>query len=140
MLSHADPLISEELFYRVKAVLTGRTPVAAPRLRTSRSRRSIGHTTELEELDVEGILAFAERLLPSAASTWVHASLDQRQRLQTLFFPEGIALSGTMFSRTTLTGFGFSYVEPNEAGKNEVVSPLGVEPRTNRLRVCCSAN
>ncbi len=30
----------------------------------------------------EGILAFAERLLPSAANTWIQASLEQQQRLQ----------------------------------------------------------
>jgi hypothetical protein len=39
------------------------------------------HSTRLEELDVEGILAFAERLLPKASELWPHTSLDQRQRL-----------------------------------------------------------
>jgi hypothetical protein len=38
---------------------------------------------QLEELDVEGILAFAERVLPRAADLWVQASLDQRQRFET---------------------------------------------------------
>ena len=37
------------------------------------------HSGQLEELDVEGILAFAERILPRAADLWVQASLDQRQ-------------------------------------------------------------
>lgn len=37
------------------------------------------HATELDELDVEGILAFAERVLPRAADLWVQASLAQRQ-------------------------------------------------------------
>jgi hypothetical protein len=45
------------------------------------------HTGELDELDVEGILAFAERVLPRASDLWIQASLDQRQCLQTLFFP-----------------------------------------------------
>jgi len=53
--------------------------------RNSPSYRSIG-TSQLEELDVEGILAFVERVLPKASDLWVHASLDQRQRLQQLFF------------------------------------------------------
>ena len=52
------------------------------------------HATELEELDVEGILAFAERVLPSASNLWVQSSLDQKQRLQQLFFPEGIRFDG----------------------------------------------
>ena len=43
---------------------------------------------QLDELDVEGILAFAERVLPCAADLWVQASLEQRQRFQQLFFPE----------------------------------------------------
>jgi hypothetical protein len=44
------------------------------------------HTTELEELDVEGILVFAERVLPSASNFWVQPPLAQKQRLQQVFF------------------------------------------------------
>ncbi len=44
------------------------------------------HADMLEKFDVEGILAFAERVLPRASDLWVQASLDQRQRLQQLFF------------------------------------------------------
>ncbi len=46
------------------------------------------HEIRLEELDVEGVLAFAEHLLTNAARLWMEASLDQKQRLQTVFFPE----------------------------------------------------
>lgn len=49
------------------------------------------------------ILAFAERVLPRAADPWVHASLDQRQRFQQLFFPEGIAFDGKDLDRTAVT-------------------------------------
>jgi hypothetical protein len=52
------------------------------------------HAGQLEELDVEGIFAFAERVLPRAADLWVQASLDQQQRFQQLFFPAGIAFDG----------------------------------------------
>ena len=48
------------------------------------------HAESIEELDVQGILAFAERVLPRASDLWVQASLNQKQRLQQLFFPEGI--------------------------------------------------
>jgi hypothetical protein len=44
------------------------------------------HGSKLEEFDVEGVLTFAERVLPRAADLWIQASLDQRQRLQRLFF------------------------------------------------------
>jgi hypothetical protein len=49
------------------------------------------HAIELEEMDVEGILAFAERVLPSASNLWVQPSLNQKQRLQQLFFPREFA-------------------------------------------------
>src|SRR5206468_13029112 len=44
------------------------------------------HSVELDKFDVEGILAFAERVLPRASELWVQASLNQKQRLQQLFF------------------------------------------------------
>jgi hypothetical protein len=52
------------------------------------------HASELEELDVEGILAFAERVLPNASNLWVQSSLAQKQRLQQLFFPDGVRFDG----------------------------------------------
>jgi hypothetical protein len=67
------------------------------------------HSTELEELDVEGILAFAERVLPRAADLWVQAQLDQRQRFQQLFFPEGLAFDGERLVGTGATAPAFSY-------------------------------
>jgi len=42
------------------------------------------HGSQLEELDVEGIMAFAERVPPRAADLWVQSSLDQQQRLQSV--------------------------------------------------------
>jgi hypothetical protein len=43
------------------------------------------HTEAVDELDVQGILAFAERILPHASDLWVQASLDYKQRLQQVF-------------------------------------------------------
>ncbi len=57
------------------------------------SARIDHHAEAVDELDVQGILAFAERILPRASDLWVQASLDYRQRLQQLFFPQGIAYS-----------------------------------------------
>lgn len=51
------------------------------------------HSSKLEELDVEGVLAFVERVLPRAADLWVQASLDQRQRLQQMFLPQRVSRS-----------------------------------------------
>jgi hypothetical protein len=55
----------------------------------------------------EGTRAFAERILPRASDLWVRASLDYKQRLQQLFFPEGMALDGNRFNRTAANGTTF---------------------------------
>jgi hypothetical protein len=89
------------------------------------------HATELEELDVEGILAFAERVLPSASNLWVQSSLNQKQRLQQLFFPEGVRFDGKKLVGTGLTLPVFNYLSPVSESKKEVVDQTGVEPVTS---------
>ena len=79
------------------------------------------HSGQLEELDVEGILAFAERVLPRAGELWVQATLDQRQRFQQLFFPEGISFDGTGFVRTAATTRAFNYLRVIDARNEGVV-------------------
>ena len=81
-------------------------------------------------LDVERILAFAERILPRASDLWVQASLDYRQRLQELFFPEGIAFDGNRFIRTAATALLFRYLEPDERAEERLASPSGIEPES----------
>ncbi len=93
-----------------------------------------------EPIDDIRILAFAERILPRASDLWVQASLDYKQRLQELFFPEGIAYDGNRFNRTAATAPLFKYLAPSESADEKMVSPEGIEPSTNRLRVCCSAS
>ena len=65
--------------------------------------------------------AFAERVLPRAADLWVQASLEQRQRFQQLFFPDGIAFDGNGFVRTALTAPAFSYLRPIRGANEGVV-------------------
>ena len=89
------------------------------------------HATELEELDVEGILAFAERVLPSASNLWVQSSLNQKQRLQQLFFPEGVRFDGKRLVGTGLTLPVFNYLRPDEDSKLGVVDQTGIEPVTS---------
>ena len=89
------------------------------------------HSGQLEELDVEGILAFAERVLPRASDLWVQASLEQRQRFQQLFFPEGISFDGNGFVGTAVTAPAFSYLQPIADGKERMVDQTGIEPVTS---------
>jgi hypothetical protein len=86
------------------------------------------HSVDLEKFDVEGLLAFAERVLPRASDLWVQASLDQKQRLQQLFFGEGVAFDGKQFVRTAVTANAFKYLTAAQNPQNEVASPTGFEP------------
>ena len=86
------------------------------------------HSVEIEKLDVDGILAFAERVLPRASDLWVQASLNQKQRLQQLFFPEGVVFDGKQFVRTAVTANAFKYLTAAENSQNEVASLTGFEP------------
>jgi len=65
----------------------------------------------------EGILTFAERILPRAADLRVQASLDQRQRFQQLFFPDGIAFDGKGFVGTRVNGTGLQLLAGNPERK-----------------------
>ena len=78
-----------------------------------------------------GILAFAERVLPRAADLWVQASLDQRQRFQQLFFPEGMAFDGQRFVGTAATAPAFSYLREIRPAGDGVVDLTGIEPVTS---------
>ena len=107
---------------------TGPTPVALTFDRLFTLTQIDKHSVELEKFDVEGILAFAERVLPKAADLWVQASLNQKQRLQQLFFPDGIAFDGNRFVRTAVTTPAFNYFTCADGSENEVASPAGFEP------------
>lgn len=83
------------------------------------------HSVAVEKIDVEGIPAFAERVLPRASDLWVQASLHQRHRLQELFFPDGIAFDGKRFVRTGVTANAFRHLTAADSSRNNVVSPTG---------------
>ena len=91
-------------------------------------------------MDVEGLLAFAERILPRAADLWVQSSLDHKQRLQALFFPEGIAFDVSGFNRTAVTAPFFSYLRASASDDERMVARDGIEPPTLRFSVACSTN
>jgi hypothetical protein len=92
------------------------------------------HTEAVDKLDVEGILAFAERILPRASDLWVQASLDYKQRLQLLFFPEGIAYDGNRFNRTAASAPLFNSLAPSEGADEKMVTRTGIEPPARPLR------
>ena len=89
------------------------------------------HSGQLEELDVEGILAFAERVLPRAADLWVQASLEQRQRFQQLFFPDGIAFDGNGFVGTAQPHRPSATCGKSRPEMKGLVDLTGIEPVTS---------
>ena len=89
------------------------------------------HASDLEGLDVEGVLSFAERVLPNASDLWVQASLNQKQRLQQLFFPDGLRLAGKRLVRTRVTFPAFKDLGFVERQRKEVVDQRGIEPLTS---------
>jgi len=55
-------------------------------------------------------------------------SLEQRQRFQQLFFPDGISFDGNSFVRTALTAPAFSYLRQIETENEGLVDLTGIEP------------
>ena len=52
----------------------------------------------------------------------MQASLEQRQRFQQLFFPDGLAFDGNRFVRIAVTAPAFSYLRSIETGNEGLVS------------------
>jgi site-specific DNA recombinase len=88
------------------------------------------HSGQLEELDVEGILAFAEPS-PARRRPVGAGSLDQRQRFQQLFFRDGIAFDGNRSIGTGATAPAFSYLREIRTGNEGLVDLTGIEPVTS---------
>jgi hypothetical protein len=84
------------------------------------------HDAEIDEFDIEGTLAFAEHLVTHSSRLWIEAALDQRQRLQKLFFPEGLSFDGEEF-RTPLTCPFFNNIEGTSQQVSEMVERKGFE-------------
>ena len=82
-------------------------------------------------MDVEGILGFAERILPSASNLWVQSTAAQKRRLQQVFFPEGIRFDGKRLVGTGTTLPAFNYLTPVSKQKRDLVDLTGIEPVTS---------
>jgi DNA invertase Pin-like site-specific DNA recombinase len=82
---------------------------------------------ESQFLDLEGVLAFAEKIVTSPARLWLESSVDQRQRLQKTFFPEGLTFNGQEFGTPSTSSF-FSVLRVISEGESQLASPTGFEP------------
>src|ERR1035441_2969426 len=73
----------------------------------------------LDEVEVEKVLDFAENLLLDTAGAWQRCSLEQKQRLQQVLFPQGVEFADGLY-RTQETSFLFKGL-PSGTPINEVV-------------------
>lgn len=85
------------------------------------------HEQRTEELDLEAVLDFAERVALNASRLWLEANLQQRQRLQSLLFPEGLQVRETEV-RTPVTSSFFEELQRFTTPVERLVSPTGFEP------------
>ena len=85
------------------------------------------------QIDVEGILGFAERVLTRVDRLWPEVGLEQKQQLQAALLPSGITFDGKRFG-TALTCLAFKQLEEARDVKSSVASPTGY------ARVVCWLN
>lgn len=80
----------------------------------------------VEQLDLEGLLGFAEHVLGNARALWVQATAEQRVRLQAVLFPEGVPFDGARFG-TAATCLAFAQLPEPGGQRDGVASPTGFE-------------
>jgi hypothetical protein len=90
---------------------------------------------DAETLEVDAVIEYAETTLLNAAEFWRTASLDQKQRLQRVLFPEGVEYSVGTFGTST-SCLLFSGIEAKNADDSEMVGPCGLEPQTSTVSIC----
>ena len=61
----------------------------------------------------------------------MQSSLNHKQRLQQLFFPEGVRFDGKRIVGTGVTLPVFNYLSPVSASKKGLVDQTGIEPVTS---------
>ena len=76
----------------------------------------------MDEIEVEKVLDFAENLLLNPAVAWQRCSLEQKQRLQQVFFPKGVLYEDGVY-RTHETSFLFKGLTGVETGVEIFGSP-----------------
>ena len=82
---------------------------------------------DLDCMDVEAVLEFAEKLVERPHELWVQSSADQKQRLQWVFFPDGITYTHTGFGTASSNSF-FNVLREISDENSHLASPTGFEP------------
>ena len=96
--------------------------------RQLRAAEAESQDVEVEELDVEGVLDFADEVLANAAQIWVKAGPDTKRRFEQALYPDGVVYDPAEVFRTVSTPFVFRPLELEEGGKSRLVARTGFEP------------
>jgi hypothetical protein len=82
----------------------------------------------MDEICIEEVLDFCERILCNVSLLWKDCTLDQQQRLQQVLFPEGITYDAHSGYGTATTCLFFSLLGDGLEGENGLVALTGIEP------------
>lgn len=82
----------------------------------------------MDEIKIDEVLEFCERMLCNVPMLWKGCSLDQQQRLQQVLFPHGISYHQKTGYRAQATCLFFSMLEGNLEVGNGLVALTGIEP------------
>jgi hypothetical protein len=95
--AHIDGKVPDDVFEELKAALEEESMQAELELSSAR----------LDEIKVDEVLEFCERLLCNVPMMWKDCTIDQQQRLQKVLFPQGIShtKNGTFITPTTCLFF-----------------------------------
>ena len=112
--------------HRIRAsVMRGRARTCGPSRSSAGSMRRSG-TGRLPIRTTRAKTTWKPRTWPAAICSTIRRTIEcrhvmLRQRLQRLFFPEGVAFSGKAFDRTVVTSSLFEYLRPLDAPNKIVV-------------------
>ena len=82
---------------------------------------------KFDELEIEGVVLFAEFVVGNLAALWTAANVEDKARLQDAMFPTGLVWDGESFG-TTVTTSAFSWLRSISEDESCVASPTGFEP------------
>ena len=82
---------------------------------------------DMEQMDVEALLEFASKVVEYPKQLWLESTLEQKQRLQRVFFPDGVTFTREGFGTAASNSF-FSLFSGSLGEKATLASPTGFEP------------
>jgi hypothetical protein len=113
--AHVDDRLPTDVFLELKAELDAETMGAECKHDSAR----------MDEIKVDEVLEFCERVLCNVPMLWRECSLGQQQRLQQVLFPQGVLYDQKTGYRTATTCLFFNMLDGNSKDKTHFGSANG---------------